>query len=98
VKDWMAELQARDVLCAPVNRYADLPGDPQVVAGGMLVDEQHPRAGRLRTLAPPIRFSRTPGGVRAPAPALGEHTDAVLGEIGVGADERACLRAVGVIA
>ena len=98
VKAWMAALEARDVLCAPVNRYADLPAHPQVIASGMIVDEQHPRAGCLRTLAPPIRFSRTPGGVRTPAPALGEHTDAVLGEIGVEAAECARLRAVGVIA
>ena len=71
----MARLEARDVLCAPVNRYADLPSDPQVMASGMLVEQEHPRAGRLRTLDTAIRFNRTPGGIRTPAPALGEHTD-----------------------
>ena len=85
VAEWMARLEARDVLCAPVNRYADLPSDPQVVASGMLVEQDHPRAGRLRTLDTPIRFSRTPGGIRTPAPALGEHTDAVLAEAGLAA-------------
>jgi formyl-CoA transferase/CoA:oxalate CoA-transferase len=98
VKEWMAELEARDVLCAPVNGYADLPGDPQVIASGMILDEEHPRAGRLRTLAPPIRFSRTPGTLRTPAPALGEHTDAVLREMGLEAVECARLRTLGVIA
>ena len=98
VKEWMAELEARDVLCAPVNGYADLPGDPQVIASGMILDEEHPRAGRLRTLAPPIRFSRTPGTLRTPAPALGEHTDAVLREMGLEAAECARLRTLGVIA
>src|SRR5512145_197843 len=56
VADWMARLEAHDVLCAPVNRYADLPDDPQVVATRLIVEQQHPRAGRFRTLDTPIRF------------------------------------------
>jgi crotonobetainyl-CoA:carnitine CoA-transferase CaiB-like acyl-CoA transferase len=97
VSEWMARLEARDVLCAPVNRYADLPSDPQVMASGMLVEQEHPRAGRLRTLDTPIRFSHTPGGIRTPAPGLGEHTAAVLIEAGLTAAEVADLRSRGVI-
>jgi crotonobetainyl-CoA:carnitine CoA-transferase CaiB-like acyl-CoA transferase len=93
----MARLEARDVLCAPVNRYADLPSDPQVIASGMLVEEEHPRAGRLRTLNTAIRFDRTPGGIRTPAPALGEHTDVVLAEAGLEPEEVARLRSNRVI-
>ena len=98
VAEWMACLEAHDVLCAPVNRYADLPDDPQVRASGLLVEQVHPRAGRFRTLDPPIRFSRTPGTLRTPSPALGEHTDAVLAEAGLGADEIAGLRRAGAVA
>jgi crotonobetainyl-CoA:carnitine CoA-transferase CaiB-like acyl-CoA transferase len=98
VGDWMARLEARDVLCAPVNRYADVPDDPQIRASGLLVEQEHPRAGRLRTLAPPVRFGRTPGGIRTPAPALGEHTEALLREAGVDDGEIAHLRAAGVVA
>jgi crotonobetainyl-CoA:carnitine CoA-transferase CaiB-like acyl-CoA transferase len=97
VAEWMARLEARDVLCAPVNRYADLPTDPQVVASGMLVEQEHPRAGRLRTLDTPIRFSHTPGGIRTPAPGLGEHTDIVLTEAGLSPVEVENLRVRGVI-
>jgi formyl-CoA transferase/CoA:oxalate CoA-transferase len=97
VADWMGRLEARDVLCAPVNRYADLPSDPQVIASGMLVEEEHPRAGRLRTLNTAIRFDRTPGGIRTPAPALGEHTDVVLAEAGLEPAEVARLRSNGII-
>jgi crotonobetainyl-CoA:carnitine CoA-transferase CaiB-like acyl-CoA transferase len=97
VADWMARLEAHDVLCAPVNRYADLPHDAQVRATGMLVEQDHPRAGRFRTLDTPIRFSSTPGTIRAPAPALGEHTEAVLAESGFSAAEVAELRKGGVI-
>jgi crotonobetainyl-CoA:carnitine CoA-transferase CaiB-like acyl-CoA transferase len=98
VREWMERLEARDVLCAPVNRYADLSVDPAVRASGMLTDEDHPRAGRIRTLAPAVRFSETPGSLRTPSPALGEHTDAVLGEAGVSAMELAHLRGQRVIA
>jgi crotonobetainyl-CoA:carnitine CoA-transferase CaiB-like acyl-CoA transferase len=98
VGEWMARLEARDVLCVPVNGYADLPADPAVRASGMLIDENHPRAGRIRTLAPPIRFSETPGSIRTPSPALGEHTDAVLSEAGVTAAELAHLKRQKVVA
>jgi formyl-CoA transferase/CoA:oxalate CoA-transferase len=92
VREWMDGLEARDVLCAPVNRYADLPDDPAVRATGMLTEEDHPRAGRIRTLGPAVRFSVTPGSIRTPAPALGEHTDAVLADAGLTASELAHLR------
>jgi crotonobetainyl-CoA:carnitine CoA-transferase CaiB-like acyl-CoA transferase len=98
VADWMARLEAHDVLCAPVNRYADLPGDPRVVATRLIVEQDHPRAGRFRTLDTPIRFERTPGGIRTPAPALGEHTDGVLAEAGLAPAEIAKLRSAGIIA
>jgi len=98
VKEWMARLEKHEVLCAPVNRYADLPTDPQVLASGMLVPEDHPRAGRLTTLDTPIRFSRTPGGIRTHAPALGEHTDEVLRQAGVTPDAIARLRVAKVVA
>jgi crotonobetainyl-CoA:carnitine CoA-transferase CaiB-like acyl-CoA transferase len=93
----MARLEAHDVLCAPVNRYADLPRDVQVQATGMLVEQDHPRAGRFRTLDTPIRFSRTPGTIRTPAPALGEHTEAVLAESGFSPDEISALRKAAAI-
>ena len=49
----MARLEAHDVLCAPVNRYADLPRDPQIAASRLIVEQEHPRAGRFRTLDMP---------------------------------------------
>jgi crotonobetainyl-CoA:carnitine CoA-transferase CaiB-like acyl-CoA transferase len=97
VSNWMARLEAHDVLCAPVNRYADLPEDPRVLATRLIVEQEHPRAGRFRTLDTPIRFERTPGGIRTPAPGLGEHTDAVLGEAGLTTQEIAGLRASGIV-
>src|SRR2546427_764603 len=98
VKEWMARLEAREVLCAPVNRYADLTTDPQVAATGMLVPDTHPRAGGFTSLGTPVRFGRTPGTIRTPAPQLGEHTELVLCEAGIAADEIARLRTAKVVA
>jgi formyl-CoA transferase/CoA:oxalate CoA-transferase len=98
VAEWMARMEAGGVLCAPVNRFADLPRDPQVRAGGMLREEDHPRAGRFTTLGPAVRFARTPGSLRTAAPALGEHTDAVLAEAGLQPDEIQHLRAQRILA
>jgi crotonobetainyl-CoA:carnitine CoA-transferase CaiB-like acyl-CoA transferase len=98
VADWMATLEACEVLCAPVNRYPDLERDAQIRASEIIVEEQHPRAGRFRTIDTPVRFQKTPGARRRGAPALGEHTDEVLREAGVSAEELARLRAAGIVA
>jgi crotonobetainyl-CoA:carnitine CoA-transferase CaiB-like acyl-CoA transferase len=63
----------------------------------VLVEQEHPRAGRFRTLDTPIRFARTPGGIRTPAPGLGEHTDAILTEAGLTPADVADLRKTGTI-
>jgi formyl-CoA transferase len=97
VSQWMARLEAADVLCAPVNTYADLDADPQIRATGMLSEQDHPRAGRIRTLGTPVRFERTPGRLRRPAPALGEHSAEVLQEAGLEPAEVSDLRRAGVI-
>jgi len=47
----------------------------------MVVEVDHPAAGRHRTLGTPIKLSDTPGSVRRPAPMLGEHTEEILAEL-----------------
>src|SRR6266403_5940703 len=64
VEEWMAALEAIDVLCAPVNDYAALVKHPAVVASGMIVDQAHPRAGRLTTIGTPVKLAETPGTIR----------------------------------
>jgi crotonobetainyl-CoA:carnitine CoA-transferase CaiB-like acyl-CoA transferase len=97
VAQWMAALEAADVLCAPVNAYADLDADPQIRATGMFREQAHPQAGRVRTLGSWARFEKTPLTLRLPAPALGEHSDEVLCEAGFDAAQVAELRREGVI-
>jgi crotonobetainyl-CoA:carnitine CoA-transferase CaiB-like acyl-CoA transferase len=79
---WLSLLEANDIPCGPINDYAQVFADPQVLARGMVVESDHPTLGRLRTLGSPIKMSRTPPIVHRRAPLLGEHTAEVLREAG----------------
>ena len=96
--EWMERLEAEDVPCAPVLTRDALVAHPQVRAGGTLVEFDHPTAGRLRQARPAARFETTPSALRRGAPALGEHTDALLAEAGFPPAEIAALRAAGAVA
>ncbi len=52
--------------------------DPQTSDRNMTPEVDHPTAGRVKTLGPPVKFSRTPATVRSPAPLYGQHTHDVL--------------------
>ena len=97
VAEWMEALERADVLCAPVAGYAQMLAHPQVVASRMIVEQDHPRAGRCKTIATPVRFEKPPGTIRTPAPALGEHTREVLREIGYADGEIETLGARGIV-
>jgi crotonobetainyl-CoA:carnitine CoA-transferase CaiB-like acyl-CoA transferase len=82
---WLAErpreaaletLWAHDVIVGPVNDYEEVFADPQVVHNEMVVD-----VGGQRVTGVPVKLSATPGAIRRPPPALGEHTAEVLAEM-----------------
>lgn len=94
---WLAKLEAEGVPCAPVLKRSEVIENDQVVANEILIETDHPHAGRLRQTRPAARFDRTPAGVDRGAPLLGEHTDEILGEVGLSADEIGALHDAGVL-
>ncbi len=91
------ELRAAEIPCGPINGVADLLDDPHYRERGNVVEQAHPRGGIVHSLANPVRLGETPPAYRLPPPALGEHTDAVLRELGVTPDGVADLHAQGVV-
>jgi crotonobetainyl-CoA:carnitine CoA-transferase CaiB-like acyl-CoA transferase len=89
---WLQVLERHDVAAAPVLERHEVFDHPQVRANGMLVQQPHPQAGQVEMVGIPIRLSDTPGGLRRPAPLLGQHTDDVLGELGYTAGQIRQLR------
>jgi formyl-CoA transferase/CoA:oxalate CoA-transferase len=97
-EEWEAILLPAGIPMGAINTIDAVMTHPQVAARRAIVEQEHPVAGRVRMVAPPVGLSDTPGSVRRPAPLVGEHTDVVLRErLGMGDAELARLRGAGVI-
>ena len=94
---WVETLNAAGVPSGPVYAVADVFKDPQILTQNMVVEVEQPGHGPVRMLGFPMKFTATPCSVRLPAPGLGEHSDAVLTELGFTEDQRHQFRAAGVI-
>lgn len=95
--EWLACLEAADVPCAPALTRDEVIEHPQVLASEILLESDHPIAGRLRQTRAAARYSATPPELRRGAPRLGEHSDEILRELGLSRDEIGDLRQRGVV-
>jgi len=95
--EWLARLEAGGVPAGLVLDVNAMHRDPQTQAREMVVEVDHPRVGRMKTLGLPVKFSDTPGRVHGPAPLLGEHSRAILAEAGYTAEEIDSLITRGIV-
>jgi CoA:oxalate CoA-transferase len=91
--EWLALLEAASVPAGPINSIPDVVDDPQIAARKMVAN-----VGGGSFAAQPIRMASHENWPENPAPALGQHTDEVLAEVGYDANEISRLRSLGVVA
>jgi len=77
-RDWVDILETAGVPNGPINDVAQVFEEPQVKARGIKVELDHPVAGKLPTVANPMRFSATPIEYKLAPPVLGQHTEEIL--------------------
>lgn len=94
---WVPLLDASDVPCSPVNRLEEVFEDSQVVNNDMRLVLDHPVHGEIVTVNNPIHLSRTPARPWGYPPAVGEHSDEVLTELGYDAEAIRVLREAGAV-
>ncbi|MEO0612501.1 MAG: CaiB/BaiF CoA-transferase family protein [Pseudomonadota bacterium] len=79
---WIERLEEAGVPTGPINSVAEMLNDPQTLSREMVVETEHSTLGVVKTMATPIRFSRTPSKVDCASPVLGENTVDVLKNLG----------------
>lgn len=93
MEEVLALLQQNAVPGAPILTIADLVENPHLKARNMVVETQHPVAGKVVIPGNPIKLSASPDTIETPAPVLGQHTEEVLKELGYSAEKIAELKA-----
>lgn len=94
---WIDLFVKARIPAARVNSVPEALDDPQARARGIILETDHPRAGRVRSIAPAIQFSRTPATIRRHAPSLSENATEILGEMGYDDDAISTFKSTGVV-
>jgi crotonobetainyl-CoA:carnitine CoA-transferase CaiB-like acyl-CoA transferase len=94
-EDLLTRMLAADIWCAEVKDIRKAAEDPQVKFMGMLTSYDHPKAGRVRVVAPAVKMSETPATIDRPAPMVGEHGREILAEFGFSGSEIEALEKAG---
>jgi len=96
VEEWIPVLEQFDIIHGRINDIGQALQDPQVRHRGLVIDVEHPEAGKVPILRNPIRYSRTPLDTYRAPPLLGEHTGEVLARFGVSPPELEELKKRGI--
>jgi CoA:oxalate CoA-transferase len=96
--EWLTLLAPMGIMCGPVNNIAQVVNDPHVREREMIVEVEHPRAGKLRVTGTPMKFSRTHCKIEKACPDVGQHTAEILsGMLGMSSESLKELSKSGVI-
>jgi crotonobetainyl-CoA:carnitine CoA-transferase CaiB-like acyl-CoA transferase len=95
---WVERMEKAQIAAGPIYEFDEVFEDAQVKHLGLIAKFEQPGLGPTRVLNFPSRASATPASIRRPAPLVGEHTDEILTELGVAAEEIERLVAAEVIA
>jgi len=95
---WLERFAEAGIPAGRIRSIDQVLTDPQVLHRQMVVEVEHPTAGKVKLLGVPYKFSETPASVRTAPPLLGQHTEEVLSSmLGMNAEEIASLQAAGVV-
>lgn len=86
IAEWLQILEAEGIPCAPINTVDKVISDPHIISREMIVEIDHPIAGKTKNPRHPRQAVRNPPAIHSPAPTLGQHTTEILQEI-LGWDE-----------
>lgn len=95
--NWVSKIHAVKVPVGVINDIGRALAEPQVLARDMLVSIPHAQNPDFRMVGSPVKLSDTPVEYKRPAPMLGEHTDEVLSQLGLSAEELNALKDKGII-
>ena len=93
---WIERLNDGGVACGLINNLQEVFDEPQVQHLGLVKDVVSNRFGAQRLVGQPVQLARTPSSIARAAPRRGEHTEEVLGELGVSAEDLARMKSTGV--
>lgn len=96
-REWVEMISAAGVPCGPINKLSKVFEDPQVVARKMVLECEHPVAGKIKQLGVPYHFQGTDFSIHSPPPTLGEHTEEILLDVGYSKSEIGRLVASNVV-
>lgn len=80
--DWVELFEKHKIPCGPVNTFSDILNDSHIKEREMVVEMEHPSLGEIKQLGIPVKLSRTPGELNSVPPEQGEHSEAILRNIG----------------
>jgi crotonobetainyl-CoA:carnitine CoA-transferase CaiB-like acyl-CoA transferase len=97
-QNWVEQMLAAGIPAGPIYNYAEALENEHARHRNIVMELDHPVEGKVRSIGFPVKLSGTPQQVRLPPPLLGEHTEEILSELGLGPDALEKLRAGGAFA